>query len=133
MSAFDPYWTLAGVISSTEIVRSLGCGMFCNGVWEARVFIRKLKPGERAPVNVDRITINRLADGQMSWTGSVEARGRPLSGASPASFETIQEAETDAIAWARARGTTSLQIEGPHGTLSYRLPSTPGRRSSWRR
>ena|SRR6478672_2972161 len=107
--------------------------MFRHGVWEARVFIRKLKPGEQARANVDRITINRLADGQMSWTGSVGVRGRPVSGAGPAAFETVQEAETDAIAWARARGTTNLQIEGPHGTLSYCLPSAPGRRSSWRR
>ena len=97
------------------------------------MFIRKLKPGERAPATVDRITINRLADGQISWIGLVGARGTAVSGASPAAFETVQEAETDAIAWARARGTTNLQIEGPHGTLSYCLPSTQARRSSWRR
>ena len=106
--------------------------MFRYGTSEARVFIRKLKPGDRAPATVDRITINRLADGQMSWTGSVDARGMPVSGSSPAAFQTVQEAETDAIAWARGHGTTDLQIEGPHGTLSYCLPSTPGRRSSWR-
>ena len=97
------------------------------------MFIRKLKPGERAPDTADRISINRLADGQMSWTGSVDARGQPLLGASRAAFATIQEAETDAIAWARAQGTTVLQIEGPNGTLGYCLPSTPSRGSSWRR
>jgi hypothetical protein len=77
------------------------------------VFIRKLKPGERAPDTADRICINRLADGRISWTGSVGAGGRPITGVSPADFATVQEAETDAIAWARAHGTTELQIEGP--------------------
>jgi hypothetical protein len=77
------------------------------------VFIKKLKPGERAPETADRICINRLADGRISWTGSVDARGKTVCGASPADFATVQEAETDAIAWARARGTTALQIEGP--------------------
>lgn len=98
-----------------------------------RVFIRKLKPGERAPDTADRICINRLADGQISWTGSVGAGGKSLLAASPAGFATIQEAETDAIAWARGRGATDLQIEGPNETLGYCLPSAPCRRSSWRR
>lgn len=97
------------------------------------MFIRKLNPGERAPDTADRISINRLADGLMSWTGSVDANGSPLLGASCAAFATVQEAETDAIAWARAQGTTDLQIEGPNGTLGYCLPSTPSRGPSWRR
>lgn len=75
------------------------------------MFIRKLNPGERAPDSADRISINRLADGLMSWTGSVDARGTPLLGASPAAFATVQEADTDAIAWARAQGTTNLQMK----------------------
>ena len=80
------------------------------------MFIRKLQPGERAPDTADRICINRLADGRISWTGSIDAGGRAVRGASPADFATVQEAETDAIAWARARGTTELQIEGPNQT-----------------
>jgi hypothetical protein len=77
------------------------------------MFIRKLQPGERAPETADRICISRLAGGRIAWTGSVGAGGKPVHGASPADFATVQEAETDAIAWARARGTTELQIEGP--------------------
>ena len=78
------------------------------------MFIRKLRPGERAPDKADRIHINRLGDGRISWTGSVYARGKAVFGTSPAEFATIQEAETDAIAWARGHGTTELQIEGPN-------------------
>jgi hypothetical protein len=77
------------------------------------MFIKKLKPGERAPETADRICINRLSDGRITWTGSVDAGGKAVCGVSPADFATVQEAETDAIAWARARGTTELQIEGP--------------------
>lgn len=80
------------------------------------MFIRKLNPGERAPDTADRICINRLADGRITWTGSVDAGGKAVFGASPANFATIQEAETDAIAWARGHGTTKLQIEGPNQT-----------------
>jgi hypothetical protein len=78
------------------------------------VFIRKLKPGERAPETADRICIDRLEDGRISWTGSVNVGGKAVSGASPADFSTIQEAETDAIAWAREHGATELQVEGPN-------------------
>ena len=79
-----------------------------------RVFIRKLKPGERAPETADRIYIERLGDGRISWTGSVDVAGKAVFGASSADFATIQEAETDAIAWARGHGATELQIEGPN-------------------
>jgi hypothetical protein len=81
------------------------------------MFIRKLQPGERAPDEADRICINRLADGRISWTGSIDASGKAIHGASRTDFATIQEAETDAIAWARGRGTAKLQIEGPNQTL----------------
>jgi hypothetical protein len=82
------------------------------------VFIRKLQPGQRAPDTADRICLNRLADGRIGWTASVDSGGKAVCGISPANFATIQEAETDAIAWARARGTTDLQIEGPNPTLA---------------
>lgn len=78
------------------------------------MFIRKIKPGERAPESAPRIYIDRLDDGRFSWTGSVEVGGETVLGGSPDHFATIQEAETDAIAWARARGATELQIEGPN-------------------
>jgi hypothetical protein len=76
------------------------------------VFIRKLRPGERAPGRADRIYIDRLG-GQLSWTGSVEVEGSAVVGASASQFTTIQEAEMDAIAWARGQGVTELHIEGP--------------------
>ena len=78
------------------------------------MFIRKLKPGERAAEKADRICIDRLGDGRISWTGSVDVGGKAVISASPVDFGTIQEAETDAIAWARGHGTTELQIEGPN-------------------
>ena len=78
------------------------------------MFIRKLRPGERAPDTADRIYIDRRQSGQISWSGSLEVGGKAVVGASPLGFATIQEAETDAIAWARRHGATELQIEGPH-------------------
>ena len=78
------------------------------------MFIRKLKPGERAPETTDRVYIDRLADGRISWTGSVDVGGKAVFGASAVDFATIQEAETDAIAWARGHGATELLIEGPN-------------------
>lgn len=76
------------------------------------MFIRKLRPGERAPGTADRVYIGRVG-GDVSWTGTVKVKGSAVVGASAAQFTTIQEAETDAIAWARSQGATKLQIEGP--------------------
>jgi outer membrane protein assembly factor BamB len=78
------------------------------------VFIRKLRPDERALGTADRIYLDRLERGNISWTGSVVVAGKEVFGASSAGFATILEAETDAIAWARRHGATDLQIEGPH-------------------
>jgi hypothetical protein len=77
------------------------------------VYIRKLRPGERADA-AHRIHIDRLANGRISWSGSVEAGGMAVFGASSADFATIQEAETNAVAWAKKYGATELQIEGPN-------------------
>ena len=74
------------------------------------MFIRKLRPGERAAESANRICVARGSDGRISWMGSMDA-GK--SGASPITFTTIQEAETDAIAWAKSQGATEIQIEGP--------------------
>lgn len=79
------------------------------------MFIRKLKPGQRASETSDRVCVARLADGRISWTGSVNVSGKSVRGSSSGDFATVQEAETDAIAWARAQGATELQIEGPNG------------------
>ena len=77
------------------------------------VFIRKLRPGDRAPVDADRISLSRVCDGRIAWTGSLDRNGNSVSRASSRNFETIQEAETDAIAWARLQGAFELQIDGP--------------------
>jgi hypothetical protein len=77
------------------------------------MFIRKLRPGERAPEKVDRVCLDRLQSGRISWTGLLDARKKAVMAASPVDFATVQEAETDAIAWARGHGATELQIEGP--------------------
>jgi hypothetical protein len=82
--------------------------------WGSCVFIKKLRPGERAPDIADRISIDRLTDGRISWTGAVYVGGKTAIGASSGDFATIQEAESDAIAWARGQGATELQIEGPN-------------------
>lgn len=81
---------------------------------ENHVFIRKLKPGERASETADRIRIDRRGDGRISWTGSVSVGGKAEVGDSLTDFATVQEAETDAIGWARDRGARELQIEGPN-------------------
>jgi hypothetical protein len=77
------------------------------------MFIRKLKPGERAPETADRICLDRLESGRISWTGLLDAGRKVVMAASRVDFASIQEAETDAIAWARGHGATELQIEGP--------------------
>jgi len=33
------------------------------------MFIRKLRPDERAPATADRVRIDRLPDGRMTWNG----------------------------------------------------------------
>ena len=78
------------------------------------MFIRKLKPGERAPEMADRISLDRLTNGRISWTGLLAAGKKAVMGASPEDFANVQEAETNAIAWARVNGATELQIEGPN-------------------
>jgi hypothetical protein len=78
------------------------------------MFIRKLKPGERAAEKADRISLDRLKSGRVSWTGLLDAGKKAVMGASHDDFGSVQEAETDAIAWARVHGATELQIEGPN-------------------
>lgn len=78
------------------------------------MFIKKIKSGQRGLGTAHCIYVDRLDDGRFSWTGSIEVAGEAVLGGSPGGFVTIQEAETDAIAWARGRGATELQIVGPN-------------------
>jgi hypothetical protein len=73
------------------------------------MFIRMLRPSEQAPAAVDLICINRLPDGLVTWSGSVRVGGTPVHGKGR-KFATIQEAETDAIEWARRHGASRLFI-----------------------
>jgi len=75
------------------------------------MFIRKLRPNERAPVTVDRICIDRLPDGMITWSGSVRVGNTILTSNGRAMFGTVQEAETDGINWARGHGTSQLLID----------------------
>jgi len=75
------------------------------------MFIKKLPRNERAPATVDRVCMYRLDDGTMTWSGSIKVGSATPVGARGATFETIQEAETDAIQWARGHGTPRLLID----------------------
>jgi hypothetical protein len=89
------------------------------------MFIRKLRPDERAPATADRIRIDRLPDGRMTWDGLVIVGGAPVRSSGGGMFATVQEAETDAINWARGHGTSLLLID-----VSYLWPSRDGPRVS---
>jgi hypothetical protein len=74
------------------------------------MFIRKLRPNERATATANHICLDRR-DGAVTWSGSVRAAGTTLVAAGRAKFGTIQEAEVDAIKWARGHGTSQLLID----------------------
>jgi hypothetical protein len=74
------------------------------------MFIRKLRPHERAAATVNHIRIHRR-DGMVSWRGSVHVGGANMVADGRAKFETIQEAEADAIKWAGRNGTSQLLID----------------------
>jgi hypothetical protein len=74
------------------------------------MFIRKLRPHERAAATANHICIERH-DGMVSWRGSVCVGGASLVAAGRAKFETIQQAEADGIKWARGHGTSQLVID----------------------
>jgi hypothetical protein len=74
------------------------------------MYIRKLRPDERATATVDHICIDRR-DGMLTWSGSVRVAGVAMVATGRAKFGTIQEAELDAIKWARGHGTSQLLID----------------------
>ncbi len=73
--------------------------------------ITRLKPGERAPDTADRIHINSFPDGKNGWTGALGLAGSALFGVSKNEHRSIQEAEAEAIEWARQNGIEALTIE----------------------
>ena len=75
------------------------------------MFIKKLMRTQRAPAMDDHICIVRLPDGLITWKGSVGRQGAAVRADGRTKFETIHEAETDAINWARAHGTAHLYID----------------------
>jgi hypothetical protein len=89
-----------------------------DGEGRVGMFIKKLRPEEKAPATADRVCIDRLPDGHMTWNGSVIVGGAPVRGGGR-KFSTVQEAETDAINWARGHGTSQLLID-----VSYLWPGS---------
>ena len=81
-----------------------------HGLQGASMFIRKLRPHERAATTVNHICIVRC-HGVVTWSGSIRIAGATLAAAGRAKFETIQEAEADGIKWARGHGTSQLLID----------------------
>jgi hypothetical protein len=75
------------------------------------MFIRKLRPSERAAPTVNHICIDRDQTGMVVWSGSVTSASTAAASAPGAKFRTIQEAEIDAIKWARSQGTCELLID----------------------
>jgi hypothetical protein len=62
----------------------------------------------QAPDSADRILIDRLPDGRVTWVGALDP-GRV--GNSLADFYSVEKAEADAICWAEKRGSTEVIIE----------------------
>ena len=73
--------------------------------------ITRLKPGERAPEDADRIHINKLPNGRHGWTGSVGYASEALFGLGKNEDQSAEDAEAEGIAWAEMRGVTHLMIE----------------------
>ena len=77
-----------------------------------KVRIIRLKRG-KASLSADRVYIYRTDFDRFAWSGVVHAAGEPVFGHGPAEFETLDDAETDAAAWAGGHGTTELLVEVP--------------------
>ena len=73
--------------------------------------ITRLNPGERPSDEDGRIYIDRLADREFAWAGSVAVGGAAVFGASRNEHATAQEAEAEAIQWAENHGAANLIIE----------------------
>ena len=78
----------------------------CGG----RVKITRMKRGQ-APDSADRILIDRLPDGRVTWVGALDPSRVGTFGNSLADFYSVEEAEADAICWAEKRGSTEIIIE----------------------
>lgn len=75
------------------------------------MFIRKLRPNERAESRSDRISISRSRDGVVSWSGCLHLGRDPKLEAHGGAYVTVQEAETAGIAWAKSEGALKLVID----------------------
>lgn len=64
-----------------------------------------------SPDTVDRVSIDLDRGGFYSWKGLIFVEGHLLFGGSPPEFRTADEAEIDAVSWARARGVIRLFVE----------------------
>jgi len=77
-----------------------------------KVRITRLKRGE-ASLSANRVYIYRTDFDRFAWSGIVHVAGEPVFGHGTAEFETLDDAEADAAAWADGRGATELLVEVP--------------------
>lgn len=76
--------------------------------------ITRLKPGERASDEDDRIYIDRLSDDRVAWAGSIAVGGSAVFGTSRINHPTIEAAEAEAVEWAASHGASEIIIEIDH-------------------
>lgn len=77
--------------------------------------VHKLAPGEHAPEDSDRVTINLLANGKAGFTGVRKMGNVNAHAVSPNSFQSADEALAAGVVWAEENGIEILYIERPAG------------------
>jgi hypothetical protein len=78
--------------------------------------IVRLKPGERAPDDSDRVTVNSLPSGKHGFTGVTatrEERPAAVYAGSENALPSYNEAEEAGIAWAEQHEIAILYVERP--------------------
>jgi hypothetical protein len=71
-----------------------------------------VKRGE-ASLSADRVYIYQTDFDRFAWSGVVVVAGESVFGHGPAEFGSLDDAETDAAAWASGHGATELLVEVP--------------------
>lgn len=75
--------------------------------------VRELGPGERAPDDSDRVTINILPSGKAGFTGVYQAGNVDAHAIHGNDFPTESEALQAALQWAEDRHISVLYVERP--------------------
>lgn len=66
---------------------------------------------DQAPSTADRLAVHISGCGLYAWSGAIESNGRAIFDGSDPEFQTADEAETAAIAWAVDHGVHEVAIE----------------------